>query len=121
MNAYLMASGIGHLIRLLGMASPPGASGGQSASPFQFLPMIAIVLFIFYFLSIRPQQRKQKEQKETLASLRKGDQVITLGGIHGVIAGVKDDVVVVKVADNVKIEFSKSAITTITKREAEPS
>jgi len=47
--------------------------------------------------------------------------VITLGGIHGVIAGVKDDVVVVKVADNVKIEFSKSAITTITKREAEPS
>lgn len=113
-----MGSGMWHVVRMAGFAPPGGAAGQQS--PLQFLPMFGIILFIFYFLIFRPQQKKQKDQKVMLSSIRKGDQVVTAGGIHGVVAGVKDDIVVVKVADNVKIEFSKTAITAITTREAEP-
>jgi preprotein translocase subunit YajC len=86
-----------------------------------YLPMIAMLVAIFYLMMFRPQQKKQQEQKAMLASLKKGDQVITSGGIHGVVAGVRDEIVVLKVADNVKIEVSKTAVAAVTKGESEPS
>jgi preprotein translocase subunit YajC len=71
---------------------------------------------IFYFLIIRPQQKRQKETQKMLESVRKGDRVLTSGGIFGTVVGTKDDVVVLKVSDEVKVEFTKSSIVQVKER-----
>src|SRR2546423_6723326 len=88
-------------------AGPPQPSMLTSLLPFVFM------IVIFYFLLIRPQQRRQKEHQRLLSSLKTGDRVVTSGGIHGLIANVKDTTVLLKVADNVKIEVDKSAISNV--------
>ena len=88
-----------------------GASG--SGSLFSTLITFAVIIGIFYFLIIRPQKKKDKEAKEMLAAMKKGDKIVTIGGIRGTIAVVKDSTVVVKVDDNTRIEFSKNAISAI--------
>ncbi|MDD5557970.1 MAG: preprotein translocase subunit YajC [bacterium] len=120
MNAHWAAVAAARGMGPIGMAPPPGGQG-EGGGPMSFLPLLFMLMAIFYFLVFRPQQRKQKEQKEVLSSLRKGDHVVTSGGIRGIVAGIKDDVVVLKVADNVKIEFSLSAVAAVTKREGAPS
>jgi len=92
--------------------SPDGAAGGSGSSLMTFLPFIAIIA-IFYFLIIRPQNKKQKETQKMLSALKKGDRVVTIGGIHGTIQSVKEQSVIVKVDENTKIEFSRSAISGI--------
>ena len=87
-----------------------GLFGGGSL--VSFLPFIAIIA-IFYFLIIRPQNKKQKETQKMLAALKKGDKVVTIGGIHGTIQTVKDQSVIVRVDDTTKIEFSRSAISSV--------
>jgi len=77
-----------------------------------FLPFVAIIA-IFYFLIIRPQNKKQKETQKMLSALKKGDKVVTIGGIHGTIQSVREHSVVLKVDDNTKIEFNRSAISSI--------
>jgi preprotein translocase subunit YajC len=72
-------------------------------------------LIIFYFIGIRPQARRQKEQQQLISALKTGDRVVTSSGIHGLIANVKESTVIVKVADNVKIEMEKSAIASVAK------
>lgn len=93
------------------------ASGEQPPALFQFLPLI-IIAVLFYFLLIRPQQKKQKEHQQLVASVKTGDKVTTAGGIHGIVANVKENTFLVKVAENVKIEFDKSSVTGVTKAEA---
>jgi len=87
-------------------------AGGAAAQPnwmVQFFPLL--VLFgIFYFILIRPQQKKQKVLQNMLSSLKVGDKVITNGGVHGEVAFVGDKVLHLKVANNVKLVFSKGAI-----------
>jgi preprotein translocase subunit YajC len=68
-----------------------------------------------YFVLFRPQMRRQKEQQRLVSSLKTGDHVVTSAGIHGLISNVKETTVIVKVADNVKIEMEKSAITSVAK------
>ena len=68
-----------------------------------------------YFVLFRPQMRRQKEQRRLVSSLKTGDRVVTSAGIHGMITNVKDATVTVKVADNVKIEMEKSAVTNVVK------
>ena len=77
-----------------------------------------LIILIFYFLIIRPQRKRDKETKAMLAAMKKGDRVVTIGGIHGTIIPVKDQKVVVKVDDSARIEFSKSAISTVTSKDA---
>ena len=77
-----------------------------------FLPFIAIIA-IFYFLIIRPQSKKQKETQKMLSTLKKGDKVVTVGGIYGTIQNVREHSVVLKVDDDTKIEFSRSAVSSI--------
>lgn len=74
-----------------------------------FLPIV-LMFVIFYFLLIRPQQKQQKKRQEMLNNLQKGDRVVTIGGIHGVIKEIHDDIITLKVADNVNIKFSKGGI-----------
>ncbi|MGI6656693.1 MAG: preprotein translocase subunit YajC [Desulfobulbus sp.] len=86
----------------------PAAGGGASAL-VQFVPLI-LIFVIFYFLLIRPQQKKAKEHQQYLANLKKGDRVVTGGGIHGQITGLTDTVVTLEVAENVRIKVTKAAI-----------
>jgi len=88
------------------------AAGGSGAGPnplVQFLPLI-LIFAVFYFLLIRPQQKKAKEHQSFLQALKKGDNVVTNGGIHGKITGITDKVVTVEIADNVRIKVSRSHI-----------
>jgi preprotein translocase subunit YajC len=91
-------------------ASPAAPGATPTANPIaSFLPLIFIIL-IFYFLLIVPQQRKQKSQRELWEGLKKGDKVVTVGGIHGVIAQVEGDEVLLEVAKDVRIRISKTAV-----------
>ncbi|MBP3961380.1 MULTISPECIES: preprotein translocase subunit YajC [Paenibacillus] len=83
---------------------------GSAASLLPFVLMFAV----FYFLLIRPQQRKSKQRNSMLSSLKKGDKIVTIGGMHGTIMEISDDVVVLRVNDATKITFDRSAINTIT-------
>ncbi len=95
------------------MAPPPGGAQPGGGDIFaSFLPLI-IIFAIFYFLLIRPQQKKNKEHREMLASLKKGDKVITNGGIYGLIETVGEKTVVLKVAENTKVKFGRNYIATI--------
>ena len=91
----------------------PGAPE-QPPVLFQFLPLI-IIAVLFYFLLIRPQQKKQKEHQKLVTAIKTGDKVITGGGIHGIVANVKESTILLKVADNVKIEMDKAAVVSVTK------
>ena len=99
-----------------GVNPAAGAGGGLG----MFIPLILIVV-IMYFFMIRPQNKKQKETQKMLDALKKGDKVITIGGIHGVVSQVKENTVVIKVDDSCKIEFNRTAISTVlTDKPAEP-
>ena len=76
------------------------------------MPLVLIVGIMYLFM-IRPQQKKQKETQKMIDSLKKGDKVVTIGGIHGTIASTKENTVLVKVDDNTKIEFNRTAIATV--------
>ena len=78
------------------------------------LPII-LIIFIWYFLVIKPHRDKQKQHKETLKNLQKNDRVITIGGIHGTVVLVKENTVILRVDENVRIEFDKESITTVIK------
>jgi preprotein translocase subunit YajC len=97
---------------LFAQASP--APAAPSAGLTGFIPFL-LIFVIMYFVLFRPQMRKQKEQQRLVAALKTGDRVVTNAGIHGLISNVKDTTVIVKVADNVKIEMEKSAITNVLK------
>ncbi len=79
-----------------------------------FVPLIFIFI-IMYFVMIRPQKKRQEQQQKLIGNLKTGDRVVTSAGIHGLISNVKETTVLVKVADNVKIEMDKSAITNVLK------
>jgi preprotein translocase subunit YajC len=87
-----------------------GAAPGPGSFVTSLIPFAAIIA-IFYFLIIRPQNKKQKETQRMLSALKKGDKIVTIGGIHGVIQNVKESSVIVKVDENTKLEFSRSAIS----------
>jgi preprotein translocase subunit YajC len=93
--------------------SAAGGGGLQSNDPramlFNFLPII-LVFVIFYFLILRPQTQKQKQVQKMIENLKKGDRVVSSGGIYGEVVDVKPDTIILRVADNVKLEFAKSAV-----------
>jgi preprotein translocase subunit YajC len=91
----------------------PGPMPGGGIGSF-FVPLIFIFI-IMYFVMIRPQKKRQEQQQKLVSSLKTGDRVVTNAGIHGLISNVKETTVLVKVADNVKIEIDKSAITNVLK------
>lgn len=93
---------------------PLNQAGGNPILQSMLIPY-AFIFLIFYFLFLKPQRDKQKELKKALNDLKKNDQVVTTGGIHGTVVMVKDKTVVVRVDDNVKIELDKEAIATVAK------
>ncbi len=98
-----------------------GGAGSMSTSGSlvgSLLPFLLIIV-IFYFFLIRPQNKKQKETQKMLNALKKGDKVITIGGIHGTVSSVKENTVIVKVDDDCKLEFNRTAISSVELTEAE--
>jgi preprotein translocase subunit YajC len=95
-------------------------AGGNSTAAFlvQVLPIAAIFL-VFYFLVIGPANKQKKKTQEMLTSLKKGDRVVTSGGIYGTVQGVEPEVVYLKIADNVRVKVARSAITGIVSGESE--
>ncbi len=98
------------------MGLPGGGEGEQGNPILGFLPII-LMFVVLYLLMIRPQMKKQKNQQRLIDELEKGDQVVTSGGIHGTIQNIKDDVLVLKIADNVKIELSRAAVQRVKGKE----
>ncbi len=106
------------------LGTPESASGTTGGGGTQLVTMLitfGLIIVVFYFLVIRPQNRKQKEAKKMLEAIKKGDRVVTIGGMHGYVESVKDDSVLLKVDDNVKIKFSKSAVSQVLERKEESS
>jgi preprotein translocase subunit YajC len=97
----------------------PASPDGAGPSPFSMLLPLLGMLAIFYFLLIRPQQKRQKEMQKMISAIKKGDKVVTASGLIGSVAGLRDDIVIVKLADNVKVEMLKNAITAVTGHDAE--
>jgi len=105
------------LINVIGIAfamgQAPGGAGGAQGGASTWMSMVPIVamIAIFYFLLIRPQQKKEKERKEMISSIQKGDKVLTTGGIYGIVSSIKDDdTVILKIADGTKVEFTRNSI-----------
>ena len=95
---------------------PTGGGQGQGpggGSPMSLIFMIIAIFAVMYFLMIRPQQRQKRQQQSMLSRLSKGDKVVTVGGIHATVAGVKDTTVILKIADNVKVELNRSSISQV--------
>lgn len=88
--------------------------GGGGTSPLVQLMPFVLIFLIFYFLLIRPQQRQQKEREQMLRSLERGDEVVTAGGVHGVITGIADDVLTVEIAnlkgERVRVKVDRARI-----------
>ncbi len=106
------------------MGAPGGTAAGASGSSAQLVTTIitfGLVFVIFYFLIIRPQNKKSKETKQMLSALKKGDRVVTVGGVRGTITSIKEDTVILKVDGNTKIEFSRSAISGVVQQKQVPS
>ena len=106
-----------HFLLTMGGSGNDSSSGG---SMLNFLPLI-LIIFVMYFLMIRPQAKKQKEHRAMLEKLEKGDRILTSGGIVGTIAGIKENegLLIVKIADNVKIDVSKSSVAQVLKKRSE--
>ncbi len=94
------------------LMAAPGADGG-SGSIVPTLVTFGLVFVIFYFLIIRPQNKKKKDAADLLKALKKGDRVVSIGGIHGTIQSLKEDTVILKVDGNTKMTMSRSAISTV--------
>ena len=105
----------------MGNPGTAGAQGAGGVGDFSFIIMMAVIFAIFYFLMIRPQQKKQKELKAMLDNLVHGDAVMTSGGIHGKVTGLTDAVVTLEIADKVRIKVARSAIAAVLQKSGSPA
>ncbi len=86
------------------------AGGGGQGSPLGVFLLLGAFMLVFYAFVIRPQQQQEKRQREMRDSLKKGDQIVTSGGLHGKITGLADDIVTVEIADRVRVKVNRAAI-----------
>ncbi len=96
------------------MGTSPG--GGQGSQIMSFLPII-LIFVIFYFLLIRPQQKRSKEHRGLLSNLKVGDNVLTSGGIYGRITGLRDDVITLEISDKVRVKVNRGHIAGVVKQD----
>ena len=102
-----------NLLYAYGMTGQTQGEGSGSGSPMTLIFMIIAIFAVMYFLMIRPQQKQKKQHQSMLSQLSKGDKIVTTGGMHATVVGVKDNTVIIKIADNVKVEVNRSAVSQI--------
>ena len=95
------------------MGAPGGAAGQPAGSGFSGLFMMVIIFGIFYFILIRPQQKKMKEHKKMVEELKKGDKIITQGGIYGMVENAGPNTLSVKIAEGTKVKIARSSVATV--------
>lgn len=100
---------------LLAMAPSGGEGGGGGL--VSTLIMFGAIFLIFYFMIIRPQQKRAKEREAMISEMKKGDKIVTSGGMHGTIVGMDEKTVLVQVSDNTKIKFEKSAVGSVVSKD----
>ncbi len=103
------------MINLLAMAAPP-EGGGSGSMIIQFMPIVLIFL-VFWFMIIRPQKKQQEQRKTMLSAVKRGDKIVTSGGLFATVKDVKGDRVVATIAEGVKVEISKQSISGIVSEE----
>jgi len=101
-----------NFLSIIAMA-PQGGQGNAGGGMLTTLIMFGLIFFIFYFMILRPQQKRQKERQKLLSELKKGDKIITAGGIHGKIVAIEDRTVLIEIDDNVKVKLEKGSIGTV--------
>jgi len=95
-----------------------GGTGGEGAGGFAgFIPLI-LMFVIFYFLLIRPQQKRTKEHRQMVSNLKKGDRIVTSGGIHGRITGMDDATLTVEIADKVRVKVARGNVSALAQQAA---
>ena len=111
MFIIVMLTGLVGTIHAMGKSS--GTASESTGGIMGFLPMLVVMFVVMYFFIIRPQQKKQKDATNMLNSIKKGSKVSTVGGIQGTVVGVNENFVTLKIAENTKVEFKKSAINNV--------
>ena len=96
-----------------------GAGGAEGGGGFQPLILMGAMFAIFYFLLIRPQQKKSKEHRQMLSNLRKGDRIVTAGGMYGTVEGITPNTLTVKIAEGTKVKLTRSSVATVVTTEEE--
>jgi preprotein translocase subunit YajC len=104
---------------ILGMGTPP-AGQGQQGSGMLMMGYMVIIFALFYFMMIRPQMKREKERKKLIEAIKSGDRVMFCGGMLGVVATVKEQTFVVKVAENVKLEVARGAVVKVLDKDEAP-
>ncbi len=105
------------MYQLIFAMAPQGGEGGGGL--ISTLIMFGAIFLIFYFMIIRPQQKRSKEREKLLSNLEKGDKVVTNGGIHGIVSGLEEKTALLQIADNMKIKIERSAITTVISKKSD--
>ena len=108
------------LSSLLLLAEDPAAAVANPAGNNTGIIMLVLMIAMMYFMVIRPQRRQAKEQAERINALRTGDKIITSGGIYGLVTNVKTHTIILKIADNVRIEIAKASVGTVLSKADEP-
>jgi len=103
---------------LIAMAQPQG--GSPEGSLISTLIMFTLIIAIFYFMILRPQQKRQKDRQKMLDAVKKGDKVVTSGGMHGTVAGIDEKTILVQVSENVKLKFDRTAIGAVIRESETP-
>lgn len=102
------------------MGAAPQGDGAAGGNPITAFAPLIIMFVIFYFLLIRPQQKKAKEHKQLLSNIKKGDHVLTSGGIYGRVTSTADDVLIIEIAGGVEIKVNRNFISTVVNPDKSP-
>ncbi len=97
-------------------AMAPSQQGQGGGEIYSTIIMFALIIGIFYFMIIRPQQKRQKEREALLSQIKKGDKIITSGGIHGKVLSVEEKTMLIEIADNVKVKVERNSISVVNKQ-----
>lgn len=108
-------------IQQIAMAAPPAADGSAAPGGGFTIGWLVFMVAIFYFVMIRPQQRREKQRKAMIAAVKTGEKILLSGGIIGEIASVKEKTLIVRIAENTKIEVLKSAVAQIIEKGVDPA
>ncbi len=111
---------IGLTMMTLAMGTPPGGPQQQGGGAGLMIGYMLIIFALFYFMMIRPQVKKEKERKKLLESIKTGDRILFCGGMIGIVANVKDQTYVVKIADNVKVDVARGAVLRVLDKDEAP-
>lgn len=98
--------------QLFALSSPQSGGGGDI---FSTILMFGMIISIFYFMIIRPQSKKQKEREKLLSAIKKGDKIVTVGGLHGLVVGIDEKTLLVEIAEKVKVKVERNSISVVNK------